>query len=231
MNLYDEQGNFVGRSDDVKIVDDRPHYPIVSSALLRMYNYEVFLVIITCVFLVTTLAALLAVHTGEASVGLGLLGFYSAVTVIYAIAALVVSILIFLALREASSEAEGYGFAVTLIIISVVFAIIAGLAQFSDTIPASIIAGVLGFLSSYFIIKTTSDLDVMVGREDLVKTGRTVLALLGIYYGLDTAADIVDAIEGQSSLNRTLLIVALIFSIVEIVFLLRFYKESGESLG
>lgn len=229
MNLYDEQGNFVGRSDDVKIVDDRPHYPIVSSALLRMYNYEVFLVIITCVFLVTTLAALLAVHTGGAS--LGLLGFYSAVTMIYAIAALVVSILIFLALREASSEAEGYGFAVTLIIISVVFAIIAGLAQFGDTIPASIIAGVLGFLSSYFIIKTTSDLDVMVGREDLVKTGRTVLALLGIYYGLDTAADIVEAIEGQSSLNWTLLIVALIFSIVEIVFLLRFYKESGESLG
>lgn len=229
MNLYDEQGNFVGRSDDVKIVDDRPHYPIVSSALLRMYNYEVFLVIITCVFLVTTLAALLAVHTGGAS--LGLLGFYSAVTMIYAIAALVVSILIFLALREASSEAEGYGFAVTLIIISVVFAIIAGLAQFSDTIPASIIAGVLGFLSSYFIIKTTSDLDVIVGREDLVKTGRTVLALLGIYYGLDTAADIVEAIEGQSSLNWTLLIVALIFSIVEIVFLLRFYKESGESLG
>ena len=228
MNLYDEQGNFVGRSDDVKIVDDRPHYPIVSSALLRMYNYEVFLVIITCVFLVTTLAALLAVHTGGAS--LGLLGFYSAVTMIYAIAALVVSILIFLALREASSEAEGYGFAVTLIIISVVFAIIAGLAQFSDTIPASIIAGVLGFLSSYFIIKTTSDLDVIVGREDLVKTGRTVLALLGIYYGLDTAADIVEAIEGQSSLNWTLLIVALIFSIVEIVFLLRFYKESGESL-
>ena len=229
MNLYDEQGNFVGRSDDVKIVDDRPHYPIVSSALLRMYNYEVFLVIITCVFLVTTLAALLAVHTGGAS--LGLLGFYSAVTIIYAIAALVVSILIFLALREASSEAEGYGFAVTLIIISVVFAIIAGLAQFSDTIPASIIAGVLGFLSSYFIIKTTSDLDVMVGREDLVKTGRTVLALLGIYYGLDTAADIVNAIEGRSSLNWTLLIVALIFSIVEIVCLLRFYKESGESLG
>lgn len=230
MNLYDEQGNFVGRSDDVKIVDDRPHYPIVSSALLRMYNYEVFLVIITCVFLVTTLAALLAVHTGGAS--LGLLGFYSAVTVIYAIAALVVSILIFLALREASSEAEGYGFAVTLIIISVVFAIIAGLAQFSDTIPASIFAGVLGFLSSYFIIKTTSDLDVMVGREDLVKTGRTVLALLGIYYVLDTAADIVKAIEGKnSSLNETLLIVALTFSIVEIVFLLRFYKESGESLG
>lgn len=167
-------------------------------------------------------------------VGVVLALTFNVVTAMVAVVLAVVSAVLYLmGLYRARMDDQGYGMALTLVIVSLVLGLVQGIFREGSLMYTAleVACSALDLITLYLVCRTTSQLAGGRGREDIARQGHRVWV---VNLACVVTAVLINVVLGRPVMHRDtlrlLLLVALVLTVVGTVLYVKFLYQASKAL-